>query len=172
MLADNYILIGFMGSGKSSVGKKLAEKLGYDFKDTDEMIVESEGVEIDEIFLKYGEELFRNLESTLLLSIVGTLKTTVLSTGGGMPLRGQNVNLLRLMGRVIYLQASMETIIDRLSGDNTRPLLKGENPRDKVEKLLAERTPIYKRSADTIIDTDGKTIDDIVREILGGYNLR
>lgn len=168
MLTDNYILIGFMGSGKSSVGKKLAEKLGYDFKDTDEMIVANEGIEIDEIFLKFGEELFRNLESTLLLSIMDTLKRTVLSTGGGMPLRDKNVNLLRLMGQVIYLRASKDTIIDRLSGDTTRPLLKGDNHEEKVEKLLAERSPIYERSADIIINTDNKTIDEIVREILGG----
>ncbi len=167
MLADNIILIGFMGSGKTSVGNKLAESIGYDFKDTDELIVSDEGIEIQEIFLNHGEEMFRNIESRLLLSIVDTLERTVLSTGGGMPLRDKNVKLLRVMGQVIYLRASKNTIIDRLSEDTTRPLLKGENPQEKVEKLLSERDPIYEKAADIIIDTDGKNIDDIVKEILG-----
>lgn len=167
MLADNIILIGFMGSGKTSVGKKLAESIGYDFKDTDEMIVSSEGKEIQEIFLKHGEEMFRKLESRLLLSIMDTLEMTVLSTGGGMSLRDKNVNLLRLMGQVIYLRASTSTIVDRLSDDTSRPLLKGENQQEKVERLLEERDPIYEKAAAIIIDTDGKNIDEIVKEILG-----
>lgn len=166
MLVENIILIGFMGSGKTSVGKGLAERLGYDFKDTDEMIVEKEALDIPDIFKRYGEEYFRNQESTLLLSILNTLERTVLSTGGGMPIRDKNVNLLRLMGQVIYLRASKSTIIERLSGDTGRPLLQGANPYERVESLLKERTPIYERAADIIIDTDGKSIDRIIEEIL------
>lgn len=166
MLANNIILIGFMGSGKTSVGIRLAEKIGYNFKDTDEMIVAQEGIDIQKIFLKYGEDMFRNLESTLLLSIMDTLNKTVLSTGGGIPIRDRNVNLLRLMGQVIYLRASKSTVIDRLSGDTTRPLLKVDNLDERVEKLLLARTAIYERAADVIINTDGKTIDEIVKEIL------
>ena len=166
MLAGNIILIGFMGSGKSSVGKKLAERIGYDLKDTDEMIVLREGMEIQEIFHKYGEEYFRGLESTLLLSIMDTLEKTVISTGGGMPIRDKNINLLRLMGQVIYLKASKDTIIERLADDTTRPLLKGANAYKEVERLLSIRTPIYERAADIIIDTDGKNIDEIIKEIL------
>jgi|LSQX01.3.fsa_nt_gb shikimate kinase len=166
MGSENIILIGFMGSGKSSVGKRLAEKLGYNFRDTDEMIVATEGLEIQEIFRKYGEVLFRNLETTLLVSITDTLEKTVLSTGGGIPTIDRNINLLRVMGQLIYLQASKNTIIERLAGDTTRPLLMGENPKERIEKLLNERRPIYERAADVIINTDRKTIDDIVNEII------
>ena len=167
---NNFILIGFMGSGKSSVGKQLAKRIGYEFMDTDEMIVPREGMEIQEIFSRYGEEMFRNIETTLLTSLMDTIEKTVLSTGGGMPIRDKNVNLLRAMGQVIYLKASKDTIINRLSGDTSRPLLNGENIEAKVEKLLSAREPIYERSADTIIDTDDKSIDDIIEDILGGKN--
>lgn len=163
---DNIILIGFMGSGKSAVGQQLAVKMGYDFKDTDEIIVASEGIEIQEIFRKYGEEQFRNMESSLLLSLVDSLKNTILSTGGGMPIRDRNVNLLRLMGQVIYLRASQNTIIERLSGDTTRPLLEGENLEERVERLLGVRASIYEHAADLIIDTDYMSIDDIVDLIM------
>jgi shikimate kinase len=165
MLGDNIILIGFMGSGKSSVGKKLAERIGYEFKDTDEMIVQKEGIDIQEIFQRCGEEYFRNLESTLLLAIRDDLQNTVLSTGGGMPVRDKNVNLFRNMGQIIYLRTSKDTIIERLLHDTTRPLLNGVNLYEKVERLLFERIPIYERAADLIIDTDGKKIDEIVEEI-------
>ncbi|TAH66733.1 MAG: shikimate kinase [Anaerolineaceae bacterium] len=167
MGSNNIILIGFMGSGKSGVGIQLAKKMDYHFKDTDEMIVAREGIEIQEIFDKYGEKWFRNLETTLLLSIMDTLEKTVLSTGGGMPMKDRNVNLLRGMGHVIYLRASESTIIDRLSGDTTRPLLQGENLQEKVKKLLEARISVYEKVADIIIDTDDKSIDDIVEEILG-----
>lgn len=165
MKRTNIVLIGFMGSGKSSVGKLLAKKLGYQFKDTDEMIVSREGIEVQEIFSRYGEEFFRNLETRLLMSIMDTLERTVLSTGGGIPILDKNVSLLRLIGPVVYLRASQRTIIDRLSGDTTRPLLKGENFEDKVELLLSKRTSIYERAADIIIDTDHKSIDEIVGNI-------
>ena len=170
MLENNIILIGFMGSGKSSVGKILAERLGYSFKDTDEMIVAEEGIEIEEIFHRYGEEYFRNLESMLLMSIMDNYGKTVLSTGGGMPIRDKNVNLFRVMGKVIYLRTSKATIISRLLEDTTRPLLKGDNPKERVETLLLERAPIYNKAADIIIDTDDKSIDDIVDEIINIYN--
>ncbi len=166
MLVDNIILIGFMGSGKTSVGLQLAKRIGYRFKDTDELIVAKEGMEIEEIFRKYGEEFFRNLETATLLTIVDNIDKTVLSTGGGIPIRDRNANLLRMMGHVIYLRTSRSTIINRLSGDTSRPLLQGENPSEKVEKLLSSRAPLYESAADIIIDTDDKSIDELVDEIL------
>lgn len=167
MKGSNIILIGFMGSGKSNVGRRLAEKLGYHFQDTDEIIVLREGMEVQEIFSRHGEKFFRNLESRLLMSIMDTLKRTVLATGGGMPILDKNVSLLSDMGQVVYLRASQRTIIDRLLGDSTRPLLKGENLEGKVEDLLAHRSSIYESAADIIIDTDHKSIDEIVDEIRG-----
>lgn len=167
MSTNNIILIGFMGSGKTGVGRQLAGRIGYFFKDTDEMIVAKENMDIQGIFHSYGEAHFRDLETSLLETIVGNIDKTVLATGGGIPIRDRNVNLLHIMGHVIYLRTSKKTIIDRLSGDTSRPLLKGEDLSVKVERLLSSRAPIYERAADIIIDTDDKSIDDIVKEIEG-----
>lgn len=165
--SDNIVLIGFMGSGKSSVGKLLADKLGYSFRDADEMIESEEGTAIQKIFSIHGEEFFRNLETALLLTVKDDLEKAVLSTGGGMVLREKNRELLSMMGHVIYLQASSDTIMNRLTGDTTRPLLAGDNFRDRTETLLACRAPIYESAADIIINTDGKSIEEIAEEILG-----
>lgn len=166
--SDNIILIGFMGSGKSSVGKLLAKHLNYHFHDTDEMIEAREGITIRKIFSRYGEDFFRDLETTLLLSLKYALEKTVLSTGGGMPIAEMNAKILHTMGQVVYLRTSKSTILNRLSADTTRPLLKGESMKDSVEKLLSERTSIYESVADIIIDTDDKSIEEIVKEIKGG----
>ncbi len=163
---DNIVLIGFMGSGKSSVGKLLSKRLGYQFKDTDDMIEAEEGTSIGEIFSSRGEESFRDLETALLLSQEGLLERTVLSTGGGMPLREDNCKLLRMIGQVIYLQASQSTIISRLANDNKRPLLKGDKLKNKVNSILNSRISIYEKAADIIIDTNNKKIADIVEDIL------
>lgn len=164
MSADNIILIGFMGSGKSAVGRKLARDMNYRFADTDQIIEETEGMKIKDIFEKHGEEHFRDLETKLLKSLLEKTRRTVLSTGGGMPVREENAGLLRSMGKVFYLKTSKETIIGRLHGDESRPLLKG-NLDEKAERLLKSREPIYERAADITINTDGKTIDEIINEI-------
>lgn len=166
MSANNIILIGFMGSGKTSVGRQLADRMGYLFKDTDEMISAKENMDIQGIFHSYGEEYFRGLETSLLETIMDNIDRTVLATGGGIPIRDRNVKLLHIMGHVIYLRTSRSTIVDRLSGDTSRPLLKGKNLSTKVESLLSSRASIYERAADIIIDTDDKSIDDIIKEIL------
>ena len=170
--ADNLILIGFMGSGKTSVGKLLAKELGYQFGDTDDMIEAQEGMTVGKIFSRHGEELFRDLETTLLLAINSSLRKTVLSTGGGMPINDRNIKLLRNMGQVIYLRASQATIIERVSGDTKRPLLKGNNLKETVEKLLTPRILYYERAADIIIDTDDFLVKDIVEKILEAFNLQ
>nr|WP_276929806.1 shikimate kinase [Herbinix luporum] len=160
------MLIGFMGSGKSSVGKLLSEKINYKYGDTDEIIENLEDMSIKKIFRIHGEDFFRDLETGLLLSIKDSLKKTVLSTGGGMPIFERNRELLKNMGHVVYLQASKSTIVERLSGDTTRPLLKGEKLEEKVEKLLSTRLKYYEEAADITINTDNKSIDDIAEEII------
>lgn len=166
MRGENIILVGFMGSGKTSVGKLLSKRLNFEFKDTDEMIETLENNTINEIFRLHGERYFRDLETALLLSIKDTLKRTVLSTGGGMPVRESNRKLLKEIGHVVFLRTSVGTIAERLTGDKTRPLLKNGNLNETVEKLLAERTAYYEEAADIIVDTDNKSVEDIVNEIL------
>jgi len=166
MKVENIILIGFMGSGKTSAGRLLAERLHYDFKDTDDMIGVLENTTIANIFRLHGEDYFRELETNLLLSIKDSMKRTVLSTGGGMPIRERNRKLLKEMGHVVFLRASCDTIIKRVSGDTSRPILKKGNLNETVERLLAVRTPYYEEAADVIIDTDNKSIYRIVDEII------
>lgn len=165
----NVILIGYMGSGKTSVGECLSKCLTYHFRDTDQLLERKAGDTINHIFATKGEEYFRNLETELLKELNDNLEHTVLSTGGGLPLREQNASLLRKMGYVVFLKASKQTIIKRITGDTTRPLLRGGDIDQKVESMLAVRTPIYERTAHKIIATDDKSVDEIALLIMEAY---
>jgi len=167
---QNIILIGYMGSGKTSVGERLAKMLSYQFRDADQMLERKAGDTINHIFAVHGEEYFRNMETELLKELVGTLENTILSTGGGMPLREENAKLLKELGYVVYLKASKETTIQRLKGDTTRPLLQGDDLEKKVERMLEVRTPIYERAAHIIITTDGRSLDELANEIMECYS--
>jgi len=168
-MKHNIILIGFMGSGKTSVGQKLAKRLSYRFCDSDHMIERNAGNTINQIFDVHGEDYFRDLETELIKNLSSDMCNTVLSTGGGLPLRDQNSKILQKMGLVVYLKATKETTVKRLMGDATRPLLKGDELGQKVERMLGMRTPIYERAAHKIVATDGKSIDDIVNVIMEAY---
>lgn len=165
----NIILIGFMGSGKTSVGQRLAEQLSYQFRDTDQLIEQHAGDTINHIFAVQGEEYFRTMETTLIKKLLPELNNYVLSTGGGLPLKEQNSKLLKEMGFVVYLKASKETTVKRLRGDNSRPLLQGDELEQKVEHMLTLRTPIYEKAAHKIIATDDRSIDEIVHLIMEAY---
>lgn len=163
---DNIILTGFMGSGKTTVGQLLSEKYGYTFIDTDQYIEEKCGCTIAELFSKKGEAYFRQLETDTLKELNTSLTHAVLSTGGGLPLREENAVELATLGTVVYLQITPEEVISRLSGDNTRPLLAGGNPEQKVRDLLTYRTPLYERAADLTIPVTELTPEHIVEEII------
>lgn len=162
----NILLMGFMGAGKSTVGKELALFLSYSFLDTDEMIEKKEGREISQIFIQEGEKAFRNMETTLLKELCNVEKT-VISLGGGMPIREENQKLMDAIGSVIYLRARENTILKRLEGDKKRPLLNGEKIEERVGNLMNERESIYEKAAHMFVDTDEKTIKEIVEEIVG-----
>ncbi|MGB4661680.1 MAG: shikimate kinase [Mobilitalea sp.] len=168
-LKHNIILIGFMGSGKTSVGERLAELLSYRFRDMDHIIEQNTHDTINHIFEAQGEEYFRNLETLLLKELLPTIDQTVLSTGGGLPLREQNARLIKEMGYVVYLRVSKESVMERLKGDTTRPLLKGDELERKVDHLLSTREPIYERAAHRIIATDDKSVEAIVHLIMESY---
>jgi shikimate kinase len=168
-LKHNIILTGFMGSGKTSVGERLAKRLSYQFQDTDQLIERNERDTINHIFQTKGEEHFRNLETKLLSELKNTLNHTVLSTGGGLPIKELNSKLIKELGYVVYLKASKETTVKRLEGDTTRPLLRGEDLNEKVERLLTIRAPYYERTAHKIVATDGKSFDEIISCIMEAY---
>lgn len=165
MKGNSVVLIGFMGSGKSTVGKKLADALSFRFSDTDAMIEEAYGKTISKIFEEDGEAYFRNAETELLRKLSGEAKGLVLATGGGMPMREENAALLREIGTVIFLEAKIETILERLQNDTGRPLADGEDREARLRPLYEKRLPVYREAADYILDTEGKSFYAIIEEI-------
>lgn len=163
---ENLVLIGFMGSGKSTVGRALAHRLEYEFLDTDAYIENREGMSVSDIFASKGEDYFRQLETETIQELMERRSHTVFATGGGMPLREENARLLRLLGRTIYLQASAKETYERLRGDLTRPLLQGDNPMAKIVALQKQRIPSYEAAAHVKVDVDDKRVDAIIEEIL------
>lgn len=152
MRPTNIILIGFMGSGKSSIGRMVAKRMGFQFIDTDALIVERAGKSIPAIFAEQGEEAFRDLETAAIESIAH-FSRCVISTGGGAVLRERNRALLRELGFVVLLTASEDVLWERVSRNNKRPLLQTENPRETLSKMLAVRKEAYEAAAESIVDT-------------------
>ena len=168
-LSRNVILIGFMGSGKSSVGRLLATDLGFQFVDTDAMVVEAAGMQISDLFAQYGEGVFRDYESEALGALFPRDRIVV-ATGGGIVIRESNRSLLHRLGLVVALTASEEVIFERVSRNNKRPLLQTENPRETISKLLAARAPLYASTADLVIDTTGISHRQVIEEIISAAN--
>ena len=161
----NIVLIGFMGSGKTSIGTKLGRAFSYEFLDSDAQIEEEQQKTINDIFAEQGETAFRDMETELLKRLTEKQEKFVLGTGGGMPMREENVALLKQIGLVVFLKAGQEELIKRLTNDTTRPLLAAGDIRDKVENLYAKRLPVYEAAADYILETDGKSFYEIIKEI-------
>ena len=162
----NLVLCGMMGAGKSTIGIKIAELTGRRWYDTDGVIVDRHG-KISDIFEYYGEAHFRKLETEVIKELA-TQDGLVISTGGGLVLKRENNLLLQKNGKIIFLRASIQTLSKRLHVDGTRPLLQTstESIRDRLARLLKERTPIYEHVADYIVDVDDKTPDEIANEIV------
>lgn len=161
----NLILCGMMGAGKTTVGIKIAEKLGRRWYDTDEVITQQYG-KISDIFEEKGEEYFRGLE-TQTVKLLCAETDLVISVGGGLVLRAENVELLKQNGKIFFLRAKKQTLLARLQGDKERPLLQGEESlEDKIDRLLSTREAIYAKVADYIVDVDEKSPDKIADEIL------
>lgn len=148
------VLIGFMGSGKTTIGIRLSYLLRIPVEDTDKWIEQKNGCSISEIFEKQGEEAFRQKETELLREWAGSDHSRVLSVGGGTPLREENRELLKKCGTVVYLRVQPETVYQRLKGDTTRPLLQCEDPLGRIRELLLAREEKYAECADIIIDVD------------------
>lgn len=165
MKRDNLILIGFMGSGKTSVGLRLSYKLRRPVEDTDRLIERREGCFVSDIFARKGEEYFRRQETALLEELMGKKHKVIYSVGGGTPVRQENRELLRQLGTVIYLRVRPETVYERLKGDNTRPLLQCENPLERIRELLDDRSGAYEACADIVLDVDEMDMDEIMDAI-------
>lgn len=161
----NLILCGMMGAGKTSVGKAIATLSGRHWVDTDDFITEKYGV-ISEIFKTRGEAYFRTLETETVKTLTSQ-DNLVISVGGGLVLRQENVDLLRQNGKIVFLNATVGTLVQRLRADTERPLLQTEEDlENRIKTLLAERSPIYERVADFTVQVDNKTPEEIGTEIM------
>ena len=160
----NIVLVGFMGTGKSAVGKKLAEKLKRDFLELDDSIEAKEKMPIKDIFEKKGEPYFRMVEKEVIKE-ASSRKNIVISAGGGAIVDEENFKNLKNSGTIIYLKASLETILKRTKGLKTRPLLNVPDPKKQIEELLKKREPYYNK-ADFSIDTDNITAEQVAENIL------
>jgi shikimate kinase len=164
-LRENIVLVGFMGSGKSSIGRSIAKRLGYRFLDSDQVVIERARRPIAQIFAEEGEDKFRDLETSALASL-REVEHCVIATGGGAVLRESNRRLLRELGFVACLKASEEVIFRRVSRTNKRPLLRTENPRETLHKLLTERQAAYEETAQFTLDTTNLTQPEAAETIM------
>lgn len=165
MRKNHIFLIGFMGSGKSTVAKYLSSAYQMKQIEMDEQIEKNEGRSISSIFEKEGEEYFRTLETELLKSL-DPRETFVVSCGGGAAVKEENVREMKEKGRIILLSAQPETVYVRVKNSHNRPLLEGNMNVSYIKDLMDKRQKLYERAADFQVKTDGRTAEDIGEEII------
>ena len=158
-------LIGFMGVGKSSIAARLGQLLGVPAREMDDYIEEKVGLSIPEIFDQRGEAFFREVESATVAEL-GSQGPQVISCGGGVPMRQENVDCMRACGVIVLLTATPETIFQRVRHNENRPLLKGNMNVEYIAQLMEQRRERYAAAADCRVSTDGKTVEEICREIV------
>jgi len=166
---QNIALIGFMGTGKSSVGQVLAHQLGFTFLDTDQLIETSEGRTISRIFEEDGEPSFRALEAGITRNLEH-LRHHVISTGGGLPVNPDNLASLKSHALVVCLWASPEKIWERVRHQAHRPLLHDPDPLGRIRTLLSAREPAY-RLADVLINTELRSVKEVVQQVMHHYSM-
>ena len=161
----NIILCGFMGSGKSTIGKLLAKKLDRKFIDLDDYIVQKRGMSINQIFKKYGEANFRKSETQSAKNL-SLLDNHVIALGGGTVVNPKNAEILKTIGKIIMLDILPETVYERLKNDKSRPLLQTDDKLKAITDMMNSRLPYYSNAADYKISVDGKSKEKIIEEIL------
>ena len=164
-LPENIILVGFMGSGKSTVGRMLARQLRFRFLDTDKLVEERACMSIPEIFAQHGEANFRERETAVLESL-RDVRQHILATGGGIVTVPENIALLRSLGLVVLLKADPDEIYRRVSRNSERPLLQVEDPRKRVLDLMATRQPLYEGAAHFTVDSTRLRHEDVAAKIV------
>ncbi|MDP3850926.1 MAG: shikimate kinase [Luteolibacter sp.] len=166
-LPQNIVLIGFMGCGKSTVGRELHHRLGYPLVDMDLVIESRAGKPISAIFADEGETAFRDMETRLLMELAeSTAPRQIISTGGGVVGRSENRTLLRDLGYVVWLDAPVSVILERTGKSRARPLLQDDDPAARARKLMAEREPLYQETAHLKLDTAGLDSAELATGIL------
>ncbi|MDD6734669.1 MAG: shikimate kinase [Lachnospiraceae bacterium] len=164
-MSANLFLIGFMGAGKSTVAAKLNQMTGKKLIEMDETIVSNQGMSINEIFEKYGETRFREIESELVKTI-SSEGDCIVSCGGGVVIKPENVEEMKKNGKIVFLSATPETIFERVRYSTDRPILNGHMNVEYIAGLMEKRRALYEAAADVMIATDNKDADEICNEIL------
>jgi shikimate kinase len=162
------VLIGMTGAGKSAVGHCLQRRTKLTLFDTDDIIASKFGISIGEVFSKYGEQAFREAETQALRGLT-TTEQTIIVTGGGTVLREENVNFLKRLGVIVWLDGKEATLFARASQARTRPLLQGENPREAFAQMIQARLPLYAKVAHIRVDTSVLTEDEVAVAILSKF---
>jgi len=165
----NIALVGFMGTGKTSVARLVAEQLHFEYLDTDDLIQAATGKTITDIFKHDGEKTFRAMEEKVVEDL-GHRKKTVISAGGGLPINPQNLANLKKHALVVCLWASPEKIWERVKNQSHRPLLHDENPQQKIRELLAAREPFYKK-ADVLLNTELRSLREVAQQVVHQFRL-
>ena len=165
---NNIVLIGFMGTGKSSIARQLHYLYEMEIAEMDQMLVEQEGMSIPDIFTQKGESYFRQIETQLLCNLQKE-NHIVISCGGGAALREENVTAMKENGYVFLLTASPETIFTRVGQDTNRPVLNGHRSPEGIAKLMESRREKYEKAADCIISTEGKFSRELAQEIMQAF---
>lgn len=163
-MKNNIYFIGFMGTGKSTISRQMAATTGYKEIDTDQEIVKQENMRIPEIFEKYGEEYFRSLETEFLKGMKKR-QHCIVSCGGGMVLREENVKLMKETGVIVLLTATPETVLERVKNGKERPILNGHMNVQYIRELMEKRETYYQAAGEIVISTDGREVLDMVREL-------
>jgi shikimate kinase len=164
---ENIVLIGFMGSGKTTVGRELQQRLGYPLVDMDQEIEQRADKPITAIFADEGEPVFRDMETELLRELNDPeAPQRIISTGGGVVMREENRQMLRSLGYVVWLQAPAEVILERTGKNRSRPLLQTEDPAEVIQRLMETRLPLYQETAHLKLDTAGLSCGEVTTGIL------
>lgn len=161
---NHIVIIGFMGSGKTRVGKRLSQDLDIPFIDVDKLIVKKLGMSIKEIFDKFGEPYYRAMETMMVKALIEEKEQRIVSLGAGLPMQEQNQKYLKELGTIVYLKGSVGTLKKRLA-DSRDPQIDGDDRDEKIKRLLKQRDPVYTKFADIEVVTGVKPFEELIQEL-------
>ena len=162
---NHIVIIGFMGSGKTRVGKRLAKDFDIPFVDIDRVVTKKMNLSSKEIFDRFGEPFYRALETTAVKALIEDPEQKVISLGSGLPMQEQNEKYIKKLGTVVYLKGSYETLKERLENSKSNPLIDGDDKADKIKKLLKQRDPVYAKFADVEMITGDKPFEELIGQL-------
>ena len=162
---NHIVIIGFMGSGKTRVGKRLAKDFDIPFVDIDRVVTKKMNLSSKEIFDRFGEPFYRALETTAVKALIEDPEQKVISLGSGLPMQEQNEKYIKKLGTVVYLKGSYETLKKRLEHSSSNPLIEGADKADKIKKLLKQRDPVYAKFADVEMITGDKPFEELIGQL-------